>query len=154
MPDAASLRSSVSELAERAGLLLVDLSWVQPGRRGMLRVLVDRPGRVTIDECAAFSRMLEDHLDREMLIDCPYILEVGSPGVGRRLESEADWIRSVGRILKVESESEAFTAELLDYSGGCLSFEGGRTIPVSMVQKAFEVLEEPRQPGRSHGVRD
>lgn len=134
------LRDAVADLASRLGLLLVDLSWTKFGRRGILRILVDRPGRITIGECASFSRQVEDLLDRDLVIDGSYMLEVSSPGITRRLESEVDWIRCVGRRLHVELEAESFEDELLGYSGGCLSFPG-RTVPASMVVRAVEVVE-------------
>jgi ribosome maturation factor RimP len=139
--DVARLRNAVSDLASRAGLLLVDLSWVQAGRRSLLRVLVDRPGRVTVGECAAMSRQLEDILDRDLDPDGPYMLEVSSPGVGRRLETEVDWIRCVGRRIRVEIPGEAVEDELLGYEGGCLVFPGSRIVPAGMITRAVELLQ-------------
>jgi ribosome maturation factor RimP len=139
--DVARLRNAVSDLASRAGLLLVDLSWVQAGRRSLLRVLVDRPGRVTVGECAAMSRQLEDILDRDLDPDGPYMLEVSSPGVGRRLETEVDWIRCVGRRIRVEMSGEVVEDELLGYEGGCLVFPGSRIVPAGMITRAVELLQ-------------
>lgn len=139
--DTALLGELVESAARSHGLLLVDLSWFQSGRRGILRILVDRPGRVTVGECAALSRAVDDLIDREMLITGPYLLEVGSPGVGRKLSSEADWIRCVGRRLRVETESETIEDELLAWEGGCLVFPGDRIVPVAVVRRAVEVLE-------------
>jgi ribosome maturation factor RimP len=139
--DVARLRNAVSDLASRAGLLLVDLSWVQAGRRSLLRVLVDRPGRVTVGECAAMSRQLEDILDRDLDPDGPYMLEVSSPGVGRRLETEVDWIRCVGRRIRVEMPGEVVEDELLGYEGGCLVFPGSRIVPAGMITRAVELLQ-------------
>lgn len=139
--DIARLRNAVSDLASRAGLLLVDLSWVQAGRRSLLRVLVDRPGRVTVGECAAMSRQLEDILDRDLDPDGPYMLEVSSPGVGRRLETEVDWIRCVGRRIRVEMPGEVVEDELLGYEGGCLVFPGSRIVPAGMITRAVELLQ-------------
>jgi ribosome maturation factor RimP len=139
--DAAILKQGIEQLATKAGLLLVDTSWIRIGRRMLLRVLVDRPGRVTIGECAALSRSIEDLMDRDLEMQDPYLLEVSSPGIGRRLESEIDWVRSVGRTVRVELESETVEGELLGYDGGCLQLPDNRIIPVSMVVRAVEVLE-------------
>ena len=108
-------------------------------------MLIDRPGRVTIGECAAFSRQLEDRLDRDIDPEGPYMLEVSSPGIGRRLESEVDWIRCVGRRIRVEIPGEVVEDELLGYEGGCLVFPGSRIVPAGIVTRAVEVLEVPER---------
>ena len=139
--DATLLRESIESLAGEMGLLLVDLNWFQSGRRGSLRILVDRPGRVTVGECASFSRAVGDMMDRDMIDAGSYILEVGSPGIGRRLESENDWVRCVGRVIRVETESETIENELLSYEGGCLVFSESRIVPVSVITRAVETIE-------------
>lgn len=139
--DGTLLRESIERLAEDLGLLLVDLNWYQSGRRGSLRILVDRPGRVTVGECASLSRAIEDYMDRELIDAGSYILEVSSPGIGRRLETETDWKRCVGRVIKVETESETVEDELLSFEGGCLVFPESRIVPVSMITRAVETIE-------------
>jgi len=146
--DATLLRESVEALADDMGLLLVDLGWFQSGRRGTLRVLVDRPGRVTIGECEKLSRAIEDMMDRDMLEPGSFVLEVGSPGVGRRLESENDWKRCVGRTVRVETEGDSFEDEIISYEGGCLVFAGCRIVPSFLVTRAVEVLETGGNRGR------
>lgn len=146
--DATRLRESLDALAGGMGLLVVDAGWFQTGRRAVLRVLVDRPGRVTVGECAALSRAIEDMLDREMVESGSYVLEVGSPGIGRRLETGNDWLRCVGRTIRVEAGGETFEGELLSFEGGCLVLPGGRIVPVSVVTRAVEVLETGGNKGR------
>ncbi|HRW78339.1 MAG TPA: ribosome maturation factor RimP, partial [Candidatus Sabulitectum sp.] len=50
----------IEKIVEEMGLLLVDMNLFQAGRRRVLRVLVDRQGRVTLDECAELSRKIGD----------------------------------------------------------------------------------------------
>jgi ribosome maturation factor RimP len=138
--DVSVLSGMIGTIAADMGLVVVDVSWAQTGRRGVLRVMADRPGRITIDECAALSRAIDDMMDREMVEIGPFTLEVGSPGIGRRLETREDWIRCVGRRLKVTLESEAFEEELLSYGDGCLTFSGGRVVPETMIIRAVEAL--------------
>lgn len=80
-------------------------------------------------------------MDRDMIDAGSYILEVGSPGIGRRLESENDWVRCVGRVIRVETESETIENELLSYEGGCLVFSESRIVPVSVITRAVETIE-------------
>lgn len=134
-------RSEIEELADQDDLLLVDLVTARAGRRRLLRILVDRPGRVTVDECAVLSRRVQDLLDSREPDSGPYLLEVSSPGIGRELTTAVDWKRSVGRTLRVELRSgEEFEGELADYDGTCLSFPDGRIVPTELVRKATEVI--------------
>jgi ribosome maturation factor RimP len=143
-PEAAPQERDVTEIVEAAvedaGLLLVDFSSVRAGRRTLLRVFVDRPGRVTVGECARLSRSIEEVLENEERIDGSWVIEVSSPGVGRPLESDSDWKRVVGRKLRIELEEETFESNLDGYDGEVLTFDDGRLVPVTLVRKAVEVL--------------
>jgi ribosome maturation factor RimP len=129
-------------LVRDSGLLLVDLSVKNTGRTYMIRLLVDRPGRVSIRECAELSRKLQDAMDENLLLmNENYRLEVGSPGIGRLLSTEVDWVRSVGRKLSVETPEEQVVDWLEAYDCGVLKFREGLEVPVSQIMRAVEVLD-------------
>lgn len=135
------IRGEIEELADQADLLVVELVTAGSERRRLLRILVDRPGRVTVGECADLSRRVQDLLDSRIPESEPYLLEVSSPGIGRELTTPVDWRRAVGRQLRVELDSgEVFEAELADYDGTCLSFPDGRIVPTDLIRKATEVI--------------
>src|SRR5437879_12035991 len=67
------------------GLTLVDLEWRAHRPRGGLRLFVDKPGGVGIEDCRRASREVGDALDAAALIEEGYDLEVSSPGPGRQL---------------------------------------------------------------------
>ncbi|MFO7949810.1 MAG: hypothetical protein R6U36_05500 [Candidatus Fermentibacteraceae bacterium] len=135
------IRGEIEELADQADLLVVDLVTAGSERRRLLRILVDRPGRVTVGECADLSRRVQDLLDSRIPESEPYLLEVSSPGIGRELTTPVDWRRTVGRVLRVElDDGEVFEAELADYDGTCLSFPDGRIVPTDLIRKAKEVI--------------
>lgn len=93
------------KLAAAAGfhLLAVDQS---PGRgRQLLRVTLDRPGGITLKDCEAFSRRLEQVLDADEVIAGRYTLEVASPGLDRVLKSEAELAYFAGRDVKVTART-------------------------------------------------
>ena len=135
------IREAVEAAVEDAGLLLVELKQTQMGRRLLLRVFVDRQGRVTIDECMKLSRSIEESLDESLIIEGSYVIEVSSPGIGRLLQSDTDWKRVTGRELRIELEEETFESELESYDGKLLSFVDGRIVPVALVSRAVEVLK-------------
>ncbi len=135
------IRREIEELTEQSDLMVVDIITAGAGRRQLLRVLVDRPGRVTVGECADLSRRIQDLVDSRIPDSGPYVLEVSSPGIGRELSTPVDWRRTVGRQLRVElDDGEVFEAELADYDGTCLSFPDGRIVPTELIRKATEVI--------------
>jgi ribosome maturation factor RimP len=73
------------------GLELVELEWRRHRPRGLLRVFVDKPGGVGIQDCERVSREVGDLLDVAGLIEDAYNLEVSSPGLDRVLRSEREY---------------------------------------------------------------
>jgi ribosome maturation factor RimP len=70
-------------LAEELGFEFVDIEMLVQGRTRILRVLLDKPGGITVGECAIFSRRLGDCLEMNQTIPGHYVLEVSSPGIER-----------------------------------------------------------------------
>jgi ribosome maturation factor RimP len=66
---------------------LVDIELVAQGKRRIVRVLLDKPGGITLGDCARFSRRLSDCLDMNQTIPGSYYLEVSSPGIQRPIRS-------------------------------------------------------------------
>ena len=130
----------VEKIVEDLGLLLVDMNLFQAGRRRVLRVLVDRQGRVSLDECAGVSRAIGGAVDTLNLIDGAYTLEVSSPGIGRPLSTGNDWIRCVGRKIEIKTENEEYTGVLKQCENGVLLFEDGAEIELDSVLAAREVI--------------
>jgi ribosome maturation factor RimP len=98
---------AVTVIAQRVvdsrGFELVDVQ-VEHGRQGgLVRLFVDRPGGIGLDELQAVSHEVSAILDAENPIESSYTLEVSSPGIDRPLRSEADYRRFVGRLAKLSS---------------------------------------------------
>jgi len=85
----------IEKVTEREGIELVHAEMAGE-RRAILKVLIDKPGGVTLDDCAAISRKLGLTLDVEDLIPHRYLLEVASPGLDRGLYKESDYERFAG----------------------------------------------------------
>ncbi|MCD8197701.1 MAG: ribosome maturation factor RimP [Lachnospiraceae bacterium] len=80
---------------------LVDVEFVKEAGTWYLRAYIDKTGGITIDDCELVSRYLSDRLDEEDYIEESYILEVSSPGLGRPLKKEKDFVRSRGEPVEV-----------------------------------------------------
>lgn len=109
----------------------------------VLRVYVDRPGGITLDDCAELSRRIGVLLDVEDLIPNQYLLEVSSPGIERPLFSERDYRRFRGRevrlttVEKVENRRN-FKGVIVDVGDGIvrLNCEGRLyEIPISGIKR-------------------
>ncbi len=119
---------------------LVDLEFVKEGVNWYLRVYIDKDGGVTIDDCEAVSRALEEKLDEADPIEQAYILEVSSPGIDRPLKKEADFVKYQGEIIDVklykpQNGSKQFQGKLLGLENGVLSIEEADGTVVTFEQK-------------------
>lgn len=82
---------------------LVDVEFVKEGKSWYLRVFIDKPEGITIDECAMVSDQLSEKLDNYDPDPIPqaYYLEVSSPGAERPLKKEKDYQRALGKYIHV-----------------------------------------------------
>ena len=96
------IREIAERVAQSSGLELVDVELHGGGKARMLRIYIDKPGGVTHDDCANFSREAGTIFDVEEAVPGgSYTLEVSSPGLDRKLSTADDFERFVGSLLKV-----------------------------------------------------
>ena len=77
----------------------VELS--QAGKHTRLRLYIDKPDGVTIDDCEKVSRQVSDVLDVSEALTSQYTLEVSSPGMDRTLFRGSQYLDSVGEQVEV-----------------------------------------------------
>ncbi len=104
------VRSKIKELVQpyltAQGAELVDLEYARPRKgRAILRLFVDRPGGITLEELTRISRVVGDLLDVHDLIPGSYNLEVSSPGLTRALKKPQDYERYKGRLVRVTTRA-------------------------------------------------
>lgn len=103
-----STQEKVSELAQPLAqeleYELVDVEYVKEGKNWFLRIYIDQPGGVSLDDCTLFSEKMSDLLDEkgEHFIPQAYFLEVSSPGAERPLKTEEDLNNAVGSYIYVK----------------------------------------------------
>ena len=93
----------LNPIIERHGFELVDVEYVKEGSQWYLRVYIDKPGGITVDDCEIVSREFSDILDEKDYIEDSYIFEVSSPGLGRPLKKEKDFVRSMGEEVEIRT---------------------------------------------------
>ena len=89
-------------LADNLNLDLWDIRFEKEGADWYLRVFIDKDGGVTINDCEALSRPLNDLLDETDPIEQAYIFEVGSPGLGRELRKPEHFERFIGEEIRIK----------------------------------------------------
>ena len=90
-------------LCESEGLELVHVEYQRESRGRILRLYIDRPPKVTLDDCINVSRQLNDLLDVNLADIGPYNLEVTSPGPERPLSKLRDFERFKGHRAKIRT---------------------------------------------------
>lgn len=81
---------------------LVDVEFVKE-RDWYLRIFLDKPGGIEIEDCRWVSSAVEDKLDELDPIEQAYYLEVSSPGLDRPLKKPKDFIRHAGDMVDVHT---------------------------------------------------
>ena len=98
------LGSKITELAEpmlAEGQFLVNISVSSLQGPRKVTISLDGDRGVTIDDCAKLSRALSDAMEEQGLIGDNFTLEVTTPGVDKPLKMKRQYVRNVGRILKI-----------------------------------------------------
>lgn len=132
------LDKSLSQL----GYELVDLELSNRGK--LIRVFIDKPEGINIDDCVLVSNQLGNLLAVEHEIDYDR-LEVSSPGMDRVLKKEADFVRFIGERaqikLRVPQEGRKnYLGKLVAYEKGAVSIE----IESVVYQVAFTNIDKAR----------
>lgn len=114
-----SAKDQIAAVVADEGLELLATEVAGSGPKAVLRLVVDGPDGVTLDQCASISRQTSAMLDVEDPIRHSYTLEVSSPGLERKLYRREDYARFVGQRVKVRMhptfrEHRLVTGELLD----------------------------------------
>jgi ribosome maturation factor rimP len=89
-------------LKDKKDFEVVDVEFVKEGTEYFLRVYCDVEGGIDIDDCVEISHYISDWLDEEDFISENYTLEVSSPGLGRTLKKDRDFIRENGKKVEVK----------------------------------------------------
>lgn len=88
-------------IVEGLGFELVDVEYVREGSQWYLRILIDKPGGITLDDCEAVHKPLSDKLDEVDPIPQAYMLEVSSPGVERPFKTARDFEKAIGEQVQI-----------------------------------------------------
>ncbi len=99
------IETLVLPILDDLGYELVDLQLQQDGKQLALRIFVDKPAGITLDDCVEVSREVSAILEVEDPIRSAYRLEVSSPGLDRPLKKATDFQRFVGKKARLKSKN-------------------------------------------------
>lgn len=149
----AKIEALVLPILTDFGMELVDLEFKREGHSWFLRLFIDKPGGVTLDDCADVSRDVSALLEVDDPIASAYRLEVSSPGIDRPLKKAADFSRFAGQLVKIKTRSlldpderghrrKTFVGELLGLDGSQVRLRqtdkrgGVIAVPLEEIDKA------------------
>ena len=139
-----TVEALVRPFLDENGFELVDVEYVKEGSNRFLRIVVDKPGGIDIDDCGRISEFVSGKLDETDPIPEAYFLEVTSPGAERPLKKEQDYVEAVGKHVFVTTYepiqgSKEFEGKLEAYDGEQLVIVIGKakiTIPKNKLASA------------------
>jgi len=148
-------RSVADRVAHSYGLELFDLQFKRESNGWVLRIVIDRADpthtdtsdraeSVTLTDCEMVSREVSAVLDAEDVFEHAYTLEVSSPGLDRPLRHLEDFVRFVGRRVKIVTaeplDGQRFvTGRIAKVNGETIVLEDGkktRLVPKTAVARA------------------
>lgn len=138
---AAAVEALVSPVLTEMGLRVWDVRFEKEGPDWFLRVYIDRDEPLDMNTCEAATRAIDPVLDEADPIQQSYFLEVGSPGLGRRLTRDAHFEilrgRKIGAHLIRPDETGArdVSGTLLGKEGTDVLLEGGDGTRFSVAEK-------------------
>lgn len=94
--------SLIKETVEGQGVELWDVRFLKEGASWYLRVFIDKPEGITIDDCTNVSHAIDPIIDEADPIDVSYYLEVCSPGLERELSRSEHFLKVIGEKIKVK----------------------------------------------------
>lgn len=138
------IRDLIREVVQDEGYELVHVEFASGGSSPVLRIYADRPGGITLSDCAELSRRIGVFLDVEDMIPGRYVLEVSSPGIERPLFSERDYERFKGQEIRLTTTEKIenrrnFKGTIEEFQAGVLTLRCDPEvyeIPFEMIKKS------------------
>ena len=148
-----AIRLLAEPILSAARLELVELTLRRHGGQVSVRLLVDKVGGVTIQDCARLNRLIGQVLDNANIFQEHYTVEVSSPGLDRPLVSKRDFERAIGEELEMElleaiGSSQQVKGRLLAVQPDALvitTSAGNLVVPLARIRRALKAINFPSE---------
>lgn len=99
---AGTVRELVAPVAEEFGFMLWDVEYVKEGADMILRITIDKPEGIDIEDCEKMARAIDPIIDEADPIEVSYKMEVSSPGIERALTRPEHFAACIGEKVEVK----------------------------------------------------
>lgn len=106
---APELLSTIEDIITSCGVELYDVEL----KGKTLRVLINKPDGISLDNCVNVSESLSTKFDVKNLIPSQYYLEISSPGIERKLRNKKDFEQIIGHTISVSTHFGHYIGELI-----------------------------------------
>lgn len=96
------VESLVAKPISDLGYELYDIEYAKEGKDYYLRVFIDKPEGIDLNDCEKVNNAINDLLDEADYIKDQYFLEVSSPGIERKLRKEKHFEENIGKVIEIK----------------------------------------------------
>ena len=121
--DLRGIRLDIEKKIKPLGYQLYDIEYVKERQQTILRVIIDKPSGIDIDDCVAASEVISVYLDDTDPISDNYSLEVTSPGAEKKLRNREEIVQAIGRYVFVKTNEQEVMGELVGFEEDTLSLK-------------------------------
>ena len=144
------ISDAVSPILWTLGLELADVICVGQGPRSVIRVFIDKPEGITLDDCERAHKALSPALDVADPFPHAYTLEVSSPGLDRPFKRIQDYRRAVGRRVTLKlreplADQWRLVGTLADVTEDAVTLEVNEPPPSRTVTVEHKVIAEAKR---------
>jgi ribosome maturation factor RimP len=97
------VEKEIEKIVSSEGMELVHIDYRRQGRGFLLRVDIDKPEGVNLDDCQLVSQQISTYLDVDDVVPGEYELQVSSPGLDRKFYRQSDYEKFIGRLVRVKT---------------------------------------------------
>ena len=139
LPD--RVEQEITKIVESEKLELVHVEYKKQGRGYLLRVDIDKPGGVTLEDCSLVSQQISTYLDVDDVVPAEYELQVSSPGLDRKFYKDSDYEKFQGRLVRVKTSRAIRGLHVI--VGRLKEFDGRKIVVTDPVMKKDADYEIP-----------
>jgi len=100
------IKKRIQELLQNTDYNLYDVEETMQGKNKLVQVFITAEEGISIDDCVKVNKLLATAFDEKDIYDDPYMLEVASPGIERKLKELSHFKGAIGSLVKIKTISE------------------------------------------------
>lgn len=112
-PNLDEIKKIIQLIIDQEQIELVDLICRFENGRNVLRLLIDSPGGITLDDCAKINRQISQALEQSDLLSQHSVIEVNSPGLDRPMVTKRDFEKKIGSTIRLIAKNNKGTTDII-----------------------------------------